>query len=77
MAIETLVWAVLYMLIAGAVIGILWGLINYFERNFPGSPMPFKYVRMAFVVLLALFVIGILLSLLGVPIIQLPGRRVP
>jgi uncharacterized membrane protein YedE/YeeE len=70
----TLVQIVVAMLVGGLIIGLLWWLINYCEKEFPGSPMVFKIIRIVFIILIVLFLIGILLSLAGYPIVKVPDR---
>jgi hypothetical protein len=67
-----LVWYVIYLLIAAVIIGLLWFLINYIEKQFtdPGFPVMFKVIRVIFVVLVVLFAIGLLLSFAGFPIVR-------
>lgn len=70
-AIGDIVWAVVYMLIGGLVLGLLWWLISYIERQGVGPPVVFKVIRVIFVILVVLLLISILLGLLGFPIVRL------
>lgn len=63
-SLEGVVWTILYLLIAVVVLGLLWWLIGYFEREFGGPPMAYKVIRAVFVILIVLLLIGLLLSLL-------------
>lgn len=61
-----LVSLIVYLLIAGCVIGLLFYLIQVVP-----VPEPWKgWIRIALTVLVVLFVIGFLLSLIGVPIVR-------
>lgn len=64
-SLEALVTIVIYLLIAAAVIGLLYFLIVYCERNLGGPPLLYAVIRVVFVVLIVLFCIGLLLSLLS------------
>jgi len=70
---DTLVWAVFFMIIAAAVVALLWYAITYCESQFP-SPF-WKFVRIAFILLVIFVIICFLLSLAGYPVIVLPARR--
>ena len=63
-SIEGLVWAVLYLVIAIAIIGLLYYLVVVLIG--PLLPPPFaQWVRIAFLILVVLFAIVFLLHLLG------------
>lgn len=65
---ETLVAAVIYIIIAGCIFGLLWWLIGFAQGQ--GMPEPFARVaRIVLVVIAVLFAIGILLSLVGRPLV--------
>jgi hypothetical protein len=67
--IDQLVYVVLFILVVGAIAGLLYWLIGYAESQ--GMPAPFgKIARIVLVVFLVLVAIGILLSLIGRPIIR-------
>jgi hypothetical protein len=67
--IEDIVRVVLFILVVGAIAGLLWFLIGYAERN--GVPAPFcRVARVIMVVLGVLLLIGILLSLIGHPVVR-------
>lgn len=68
---SSIVGIVLTLLIGAAVLGLLWWLISYVEKQGLGPPLVFKVVRVVFVVLVVLLLIGFLLHLLGVPIIAI------
>ena len=68
--IETLVWVVIYMLIGGLVLGLLWWLIGYVESQGLGPPVMFKVIRVIFAILVVLVLISILLGLSGYPIVR-------
>lgn len=67
---ETVVQFVLYLLLAGVVFGLLFWLITYLEREFPGGQPFFRFARIAVVVLGVLVVISIVLSLAGHPVVR-------
>ena len=61
-----LVSLIVYLLIAGCVIGLLFYLIQVVP-----FPEPYKgWIRIVLTVLVVLFIIGVLLNLAGVPIVQ-------
>lgn len=64
---SNVVWVVVYLLIAGAVFGLLFFLINYIASQFPSEPMNLfaKIARILLVVLAVLVLIGVLVSLIG------------
>ena len=63
-SIEGLVWAVLYLVIAIAIIGLLYYLVVVLVG--PLLPEPFaQWVRIAFLIIVVLFAIIFLLHLLG------------
>lgn len=66
-----IVGIVVFLLICGAVLGLLYYLINLAESTFGGPPLFFKVVRFAFIVLVVLLMIGLLLHLAGVPFINI------
>lgn len=77
----TVVWLVVYLLIAGAVFGLLIFLINYVASQFPSEPMNLfaKVARIALVVLAVLILIGVLVSIVsGTPLFywQTPPTRI-
>lgn len=57
-----LVSIVLYLLIAAAVLGLLWFLVGFCEKSIGGPPMVYAVIRVIFVVLVVLLLIGLLLS---------------
>lgn len=64
---QHVVGVVLLLLIAGAVFGLLFYLVNYVGGMFPGEggQIFVKFAKIILVVLAVLFMIGILLSLVG------------
>ena len=64
LTIEGLVWAVIYLIIAACIIGLLYYLVVVLIG--PLLPPPFaRWVRIAFLILVVLFAIVFLLHLLG------------
>lgn len=66
---QLVVQAVLYILIAGAVFGLLFFLVDYISRQFPSEIMTMfaKIAKVLLVVLAILVLIGLLISLVGGP----------
>ena len=56
---------IVYLLIAGLVFGLLYYLICYCEKEFPGIPLFFKIARLALVFLAVLVLIALLISVVG------------
>ena len=67
---QTLVYIVVGLLIGAVVLGLLYYLICYLEREFPGFPMVFKVIRIIFVVLVVLLLISLLLHMAGFPVVR-------
>lgn len=68
---EAVVWIVLKLLGCGAVLGILWFLINYIEDKFPSYPLFWKVIRVVFVLLVCLLAIFIIISFInGTPLFR-------
>jgi hypothetical protein len=66
LSLNTLVYAVVYLIVAGLIFGLLWWLVQYVSL-----PEPFnKVIRVVLAVLAVLVIIGILLSLVGHPVIR-------
>ena len=62
-----LVQIIIFLLIAGCIIGLLFYLIHILP-----IPEPYKgWIKIVLQVLVVLFIIGVLLNFAGVPIIQL------
>lgn len=60
-SIQAAVMAVVYLIVAGLVFGLLWWLIGYCQL-----PAPFdKFARVVLAILAVLVLIGILLSFVG------------
>ncbi len=57
-----IVLIVVYLLVAAGVLGLLWFLIGFCERNLGGPPQVYAVIRVIFVVLVVLLLIGLLLS---------------
>lgn len=71
--ISTVVWVVVYLLVCGAVFGLLFFLINYVASQFPGPGMDLfaKAARIILIVLAVLVLIGLLVSFAtGTPIVR-------
>lgn len=68
-AIETLVWVFLFLLGCGAIGGLLFYLVTYLEREFPGYPLFFKAARILLVVMAVLVLVFLILDLMGHPIV--------
>lgn len=63
---SSLIQVLVYIIVIGAVFGVLWWLIGYV-----GLPEPFnKVARVILAVVAALFLINLLLGLVGTPIIR-------
>ena len=64
---QSVIYIVVYLLIAGAVFGLLLFLINYIATQFPSEPMALfaKVARIILVVLAVLVLIGFLASLMS------------
>ncbi|HUD10804.1 MAG TPA: hypothetical protein VMS08_00215 [Candidatus Saccharimonadia bacterium] len=70
--IESVVWAVLFLLGAGLIFGLLMYLINYVCGQFPVMEPFAKAARIVLVVMAVLVLIGFILSLMGHPIVRGP-----
>ncbi len=73
---NTVIFVVLYLLIAGAVFGLLFLLINYVESQFASPPMAMfcKVARVFLVILAVLVLIGMLVSMIsGTPLFHWGG----
>jgi hypothetical protein len=69
-SIEGVVWFIIYLLGCGAIFGLLLYLVNYVEQNFPMMQPFAKFARIALVVLAILVLIGIILAVMGHPIVR-------
>lgn len=66
---DSLVAAIVYIIIAGLICGLLYWLINFAASQ--GMPEPFvRVARIVLVVFAVLIAIGILLSLVGRPLVR-------
>jgi hypothetical protein len=76
---QLVVYAVVFLLVCGAVFGLLLWLIDYVSRAFPSEPMALfaKVARVALVVLAVLLLIAMLLQLAGLGPIFRWGPRSP
>ena len=63
LTVEGLVWGLVYIIIIACIIGLLWWLLNYVTPLL-GEPIA-KFARIAFVIVVVLFLIVLLLRLLG------------
>lgn len=74
---SSVVWIVVYLIIAGAVFGLLYWLTYFIESQFPG-PITSNFCKVARVVIVVLAVfalIGILISLIsGTPLFKMGGE---
>lgn len=64
---QVIVGVVLYIVIAGAVFGLLFFLVDYIAKQFPSEVMVLfaKVAKIILIVLAVLVVIGILVGLVG------------
>jgi hypothetical protein len=69
-SIQAVVYVVLFLLGAGAIFGLLLYLVQYLEREFPGFGLFFRAARIALVVLAVLVLIGLVLHLMGAPVVM-------
>jgi uncharacterized membrane protein len=70
-SLEMVVKVVIYLIVAGAIFGLLYWLIGYCEREFP-MVQPFaKVARILLMIFAVLIVIALLLSFIGHPIVTL------
>lgn len=60
-----LVMIVVYMLVAAAVVGVLWWVIGYVEAQGFGPPLVFKVIRIVFVLAVAIALCFFLISLIS------------
>ncbi len=70
-SIETVVTVILFLIGCAAVFGLLFFLINYCEKEFPAGGIFFKFARIFLVILAVLVLIGLILQLMGHPLIVL------
>jgi hypothetical protein len=71
MSLAGIVQTVLFMLVAAAVIGLLWWLIGYVQASFGGPEIIYKVIRVLLVIMLVVALIGLLLSLVGEPLVRI------
>jgi hypothetical protein len=64
---QYVVTVVLYLLVAGAVFGLLLFLIDYVARQFPSEPMSLfaKFARVALIVIAVVVLIFVLISMVN------------
>ena len=70
-SVQGAVWFVLYVLGAGVIFSLLLYLVNYVCSQFPMMEPFAKFARIGLVVLAILVCIGIVLTLMGYPVIRL------
>lgn len=70
--IETVVWIVIYLLVAGLIFGLLYFLVNFIGTQVGGAAgaLFIKFGKIVLVILAVLVLIGILLSLVGHPLVR-------
>lgn len=69
-SLEDVVWAVLYLLGAGLIFGLLFWLISYCEKEAsPSATVFFKFARIFLVVAAVFVLIGMILAFMGHPLI--------
>ncbi len=74
-SIESVVWFILYILAVGCIFGLLMYLVNYLEVNVPWMQPFAKFARIALVVLAVIVLIGVILALIGHPIVRLAAIK--
>ena len=67
--IDTVVWIVLFLIGAAAIFGLLFYAVNYCEKEFPSAAPFLKFARIFLVVAAVFVMIGLILDLMGHPII--------
>lgn len=73
-ALETVVWAVLYLLGAAAIFGLLFWVVLYCEKEFPSAVPFFKFIRIGLVVLAVFVLIFMILGFMGHPVLEFQRR---
>jgi Na+/melibiose symporter-like transporter len=66
-----IVSTILGLLIGAVVLGLLWFLIGYIEKQGWGPPLAFQVIRVIFVILVVVLLISLLMALIGHPLIRL------
>lgn len=76
-SIETVVAAFLFLLGCAAIFGIMFAILWYVEKTFPGetTSMICRFARIFLFIAAGLILIGLVLSLMGYPIIDYNRRR--
>lgn len=74
LSIESVVMAVLYLLGAAAIFGLLFYAVNYCEKEFPSAAMFFKVIRIGLVVAACFVLIFMILAFMGHPVFTFQGR---
>jgi len=64
-SLQGIVTTVVYLLVAAAVLGLLWWLIGFCEQKMGGPAKVYDVIRVVFVILVVLGLIGLLLSLIS------------
>lgn len=73
-SVESVVMAVLYLLGAAAVFGLLVWAVSYCESNFPNAGPFFKFIRIFLVVAAVFVLIFFVLALMGHPVFRWTSR---
>ena len=68
-SLRAVVMAVLYLLGAAAVFGLLFYAVNYCEKEFPNAGLFFKVIRIGLVVAACFVLIFMILAFMGHPVI--------
>ncbi len=68
-SIESVVMVVLFLIGCAFIFGILFYVVTYCEKEFPGYNMFFKFARIFLFIAGAFVLIGLILDLMGHPII--------
>jgi hypothetical protein len=75
-SIETVVYVFFFLLGCGAIFALLYYLVTYCEREFPGAPsLVWKALRILLVIGAVLVLIGIILHLMGHPLVTFGPAR--
>ncbi len=68
---QEVVYIFMYLLGAGLIFGILWGVVYFCQKKFPNvPPMFFTGAQIFLVIAGALVLIGIILHAMGAPLIN-------
>jgi hypothetical protein len=69
-SLESVVWAVMYLLGAAAIFGLLFYATTYCEKEYPGGALFFKAIRIFLVVAAVFVLIFMILGFMGHPVIR-------